>query len=163
MFRRFSRNRKGGFSLIEVMVSMTMIVVGLMALASASSTTSLLRKRNLEEDRVFQGMVDQLEWVRGELFADTPFYDNVRAAMAAGQPHQQGFRLDSDGDGIQDLSFSAGDQATPVLNVTVQAPIAPADSDDLLVVQIDAQWYGIGGNRTRTLGCLVANRSGFGN
>jgi len=151
-----------GFSLIEVMVSMTMLVVGLMALASAASTTSLLRKRNLQEDLVFQGLVDRLEWVRGELFADTPFYDNVQAALVAGGSYQQAFRLDTDGDGVQDLSFVAGDQATPILNVTVEAPAAPADPGDVLVVQVGASWYGVGGDRTNSISSLVANRSGYG-
>lgn len=159
---RRHRSREEGFSLVEVMVSATIIVVGLLAVASASTTSALLRKRGAQEDLVFNGMTARLEWVRGELFTASAFHQNAFESLDAGLNYMVSFPLDNDGDGAQDLSFAPGDAVTPIIQVTVAAPGAPASADDIVQVVVRASWYGVGGNRTANLTSFVANRGGFG-
>ncbi|MBI4882181.1 MAG: type II secretion system protein [Planctomycetes bacterium] len=160
--RNMNGARGRGFSLIEVMVSTSVVVIGLLALASASTTTSLLRKRGIQEDIVFEGLMSRLEWVRGELYTASAFQAAVEASLAGGGAHVASYLLDNDNDGIQDLSFAAGDQATPVIQVTVSPPDAPADSSDIVQVLVSATWYGVGGARSTSISSFVANRSGYG-
>ncbi|MFG0318854.1 MAG: prepilin-type N-terminal cleavage/methylation domain-containing protein [Planctomycetota bacterium JB042] len=152
--------RASGFSLVEVMITMTVAVVGLLAVASATTSTSLLRKRGAEEGAVFAAMVGRLEWVRSQLYSDSAFHDASMTAIAAGEAHVQPFLVDADGDGIQDLSGTKEMAATPILEVTVTEDGAH-DPDDLVRVSLTATWYGIGGVRTRNLDAFVANRRGF--
>ena len=71
-------------------------------------------------------------------------------------------QLDADGDGTQDVSFAAGDKATPIMTVTVTAPNPPDDPTILLNVRVDASWYGVGGTRTANIESFVSNRTGYG-
>jgi hypothetical protein len=144
------------------MVSATILVVGLLALTSASTTTSLLRKRGVQEDMVFEGLMDRLEWVRGELYTDGAFHQQAVGALASAGQFAASFPLDNDGDGIQDLSFAAGDKTTPIIQVAIAVPDPPGDADVMLQVVVTATWYGIGGNRSRSLSTFVANRVGYG-
>ncbi len=152
----------GGFSLVEVMIASTILVFGLMALAGATTSTQLLRKRALDEDQVFRGLVSQLERARSDLFSNTAFYTAVKAAIAAGGKFQQGYILDGNGDGIQDVSSAPGNKNTPVLTVDITVPPSPGDATKVLFVQVTAKWYGAGAQRTRTVSETVANRSGYG-
>ncbi len=153
-------SRISGFSLVEVMITMSVVVVGLLAVATAAHSTSLLRKRGAEEGAVFAAMVGRLEWVRSQLYSDSAFHDASMAALAAGGAHVQSFLVDADGDGIQDLGGTKQNAAAPILEVTV-AEDGTHDRDDLVRVSIAATWYGVGGVRTRSLDAVVANRRGY--
>lgn len=155
------RTLAAGFSLLEVMIATVFLVVGLMAVVGTATTQSLLRKRGIEEDRVFAGMVSRMEWIRGELFSDSALYDQVAAATAGGGTLETTFALDEDGDGVQDVSAAAGDDETPVLSVAVSAAPPYFNSERLLQVVLTANWYGASGNRTLSLETLVSNRSGY--
>jgi Prokaryotic N-terminal methylation motif len=154
-------HRNTGFSVVEVMVATTILVVGLLAVASSTITTQMIRKRSLDEDTVFRGMTACLEQCRGDLYRDTEFHDAVQAALAGGDEYQGNFILDLNGDGEQDVSQTAGDQDTPVLTVNVVAAEPTDDPNVLVEVTISATWYGVGGQRTRTIRGFVANRTGY--
>jgi hypothetical protein len=160
--RKPNLHRAAGFSVVEALIASSVLVIGLLAVASATTSTQLLRKRSLDEEAVFRGMVSRLEQARGELFSPTPFHDAVAAAVAGGGTFEQGVILDNDQDGDQDVPFAAGDSVTPVMRLRVTAPATPGDPSLLLEVEVTATWYGVGGQRTRNASTLVANRSGFG-
>lgn len=151
-----------GFSVLEVMMATTVMVIGLLAVASATTTTQMMRKRTIDEDKVFRGMTARLETCRGELFRDTDFQDAVTAQLAADGEYEGEFSLDLNGDGEQDVSAAAGDSDTPIFTVTITAPDPPNDPNVLLQVTVQANWFGVGGARTRTVSGLVGNRTGFG-
>lgn len=155
-------NKSAGFSVLEIMMATSVMVVGLLAVASATTTTQMMRKRTIDEDKIFRGMIARLETCRGELFRDTDFQDDVSEQIAADGTYEGAFILDLDGDGEQDVSASAGDSDTPVFAVTIRAPDPPGDPNVLLEVTVNASWYGVGGIRTRTVQGLVGNRTGFG-
>ena len=162
MFRSCGEARNAGFSFIEVMITTAVVVIGLLAVASSTATTSLLRKQGIQEDTVFYGLSSRMEWVRGQLFANTPLQNGVEQSLAAGPSHVETFQLDVDGDGTQDVSFTAGDQNTPVISVTIEVPDPPGDPNVLLQATVTANWYGAGGNNTRSISSLIANRTGYG-
>lgn len=159
--RRRSRTA-AGFSFVEVMASMTILVIGLLSVMASTTTQSLLQRRAREQEQVFAGIVARLEWARGELFRDTAFQHAVEDGLAAGAKYATSFPLDLDLDGAQDLPFAAGDADTDVLAVEVTAPDPPGDANVLLQVRVTARWFGIGGSRTWSDSVLVANRSGYG-
>lgn len=144
------------------MMATSVMVIGLLAVASATTTTQMMRKRTIDEDKVFRGMVARLETCRGELFRDTDFQDEVSDQVAVDGTYQGQFLLDLDGDGEQDVSASPGDSDTPVFAVTITAPDPPGNPNVLLEVTVTATWYGVGGMRTRTIQGLVGNRTGYG-
>ena len=154
--------RAAGFSVVEAMVATSVMVIGLLAVASATTSTQLLRKRSLDEDAVFRGIVSRIEQARGELFAETAFHDQVAAAIPAGGEYEQGMPLDNDGDGTQDVPFEPGDSATPVLTLRITAPDPPSDPARLLMIEVSASWWSLGGKRSRAMSVLVANRTGYG-
>lgn len=162
MDSRPRQSGESGFSLVEVMVTMTVLVVGLLAVASAATSTSLLRKRGMEETAVVSAMVGRLEWVRGELYSDSDLHAAAIESLALGEPYTQLFTIDTDGDGVQDLSAAPDDNETPILRVTVRETDAGLDPSIMVQVDVDATWYGVGGTRTRTVSSLVANRRGYG-
>jgi len=143
------------------MVTMVILIVGLLAVASATTSTSLLRKRGIQEDAVFNAMLGQMNWVRGELYSDSDFHAATMDGLATGAEYSQSFLLDADGDGQQDMSATAGDNQTPILQVTVSAADGVDDSSVAVQVDVNASWYGVSGVRTRTLGALIANRRGY--
>lgn len=140
---------------------MTTLVIGLLAVVSATTTTALIRKKAMEEEAIFAGMQGRLDWARSQLYSDTPFHNAAMASLAVGPDHVQSDVLDADQDGVQDLSYAIGDAVTPILSLTVTSPIDPGDPTILVQVDVSATWYGVSGNRTKTLGMLVSNREGY--
>lgn len=159
---RRRRCRTTGFSFVEVMASITILVIGLLSVMASTTTQSLLQRRAREQEQVFAGIVARLEWARSSLFRDSDFQDAVEAGLAAGPQYTTSFPLDLDLDGAQDLPFAPNDSETDVLSVVVTAPDPPADGNVLLQVTVTARWYGVGGQRTWSDSVLVANRTGYG-
>lgn len=152
--------RGKGFSLVEVMLATVSLVVGLLSVVGTTTTTSMLRKRGIEEDRIFTGLVNRAEWVRGQLFADTALQNQCDEGIGGGEVVVT-FMLDDDANGIQDLPAAPGDIATPVISCSIQ-PAEPFDDALRLVrVRLTASWYGVGGQRTMSIECLVGNRNGY--
>lgn len=160
MTQRAFRNR--GFSLVEVMLVATMLVMGLLAVISATTTESMVHRRSIQEGQVFEAMTRRAEWVRGELFRSTALQTAVTEALTGGNPYTAQYIVDADNDGTQDLSRTPGDRNTPILTVVITAPAPTNDRKKLLEVDVSASWYGIGGQRTASISTLVANRNGYG-
>lgn len=158
---RTRRTRQRGTSLVEAMVTGSVLVVGLMAVAGATSVSSLLRQRGQQQQMVFGAMESRLEQIRGELFQPTALQTDVSKDIVKSGSCTKTYTIDANGDGIQDLSFAAGDQKTPILTVKFSAANPPNDATELIQVDITAQWYGVGGKHSSTLQSLVANRTGF--
>ena len=152
-----------GFSLVEVMVAITVMIVGLMAVTAATTTSAMMRKRATEEQTIFTAMQSQLESIQADLFTVSDLQtqiDNQEGALAGGQPFTLSFNVDTNGDGNQDMLFAKDDKETPIVGVTITAPTGQPSV--LLRVDVAANWYGVGGDRNMTMSTLVGNRRGYG-
>ena len=155
-------SRSSGFNLVEVMIATVSLVVGLLSVVGTTTTTSMLRKRGVEEDRVFQGLVSRAEWIRGQLYSDTPLQNQCDDTLTgAGTQLTVNYIMDENGDGQQDFPSSPGDNATPIVTCVIE-PAAPFNNASRLVqVTLTASWYGVSGQRTNSIDCLIGNRSGY--
>jgi len=134
--------REKGFTMIEVMFSISFLAIALLAVAGAPSSFATLRRVTHETQIAVIGARQQLEIVRGTNFDQIENFNDLN------------FQIDLDGDGIQDLNLQENDADQNVGNIQVTR-VGPAG---LLLVQVTISWRGVTGDRNYQLEAMISDR-----
>ena len=142
-------SRRGGFTLVEVLLSSGMLVIGLVAVAAAVTSLALLRRTYTETQLATAAARTKLEQLRGEDF-DT---------LLVNYGNGVAFTVDLNGDGYPDLAPTVGQNVPGSIRVEDVVDVPPAALGKLRRAIATVQWRGVTGDRQVRLVTLLSNRS----
>lgn len=143
------RGRRGGFTLVEVLLSSGMLVVGLVAVAAAVTSLAVLRRTYTETQLATSAARTMLERVRAEDFS----------TLLVNYQNAVDFAVDLDGDGYPDLAPTAGHNAPGSIQVEQADGVPVAAIGKLLRAIATVRWRGVSGDRQVRLVTLISDRS----
>jgi hypothetical protein len=145
-----SRRNQGGIVLPDVLLSLTIVVIAVVALASASLSTTKLRNTVTEKQRAMDALDEQVQVIQA-----TPY------AQILGLHSGRGFTVDPEGRGVPVLQPLPGDLDGLPGSVAVIAPAPPADPARLLEVQVSVNWVGKSGPQDLVRTIRISRLGGF--
>lgn len=149
MKRRGGCGRRGGFTLIEVLIGNGILLVGLVGVAAGLNALTNLRRSYTEVQAATAAARAQLEQVRADDFDDLlATYGGAGVA----------FGVDMNGDGANDLTPSGGAASSGTILVEAVGGLPAAAAGRLVRAIATVQWRGVTGDRTVRLVTLLSDR-----
>lgn len=136
-----------GFTLVEVILSTGVLVVGVVALAAGVTSLSQLRRTTTETQRAVTAARTRLEQLRGEDFS----------TLVTNYGVPVGFAVDLDGDGYPDLDPVAGAAEAGSIEVQVVTDVPASAVGQLLRGVATVRWRGVGGDREVRLVTMISD------
>lgn len=132
-----------GFSIVELMIGITMVAVAFVGLAPLLITSNKVSETLSENDAARVAARAKLDELRA-----AP-YESLRASF-----HEQVFTIDDDGDGISDLRPL--DEKTPVAQVFVDSVPGGALDGEATRLSVVLRWESLQGPRSYRLHTIRA-------
>lgn len=135
----------GGFTLVEVMVGISILAVSILGIASFAATSQRLTRTAEEKDAAREALAAKLQEVEGTPFAQIQAtHDGTGFAVTkAGAANNMLRPLPGDADGLPG-------------SVTVTVPPNPGDPSRLLQVVVRVDWQGPNGPRSMSQAVLLS-------